>query len=138
LITPALLTRMIEPAKRLDRPGDERAGLGGVADVGRHEQRPAARGLDRPGRLGPGRRVDLGDHDGGALGGEQLGAGEADAAPGAGDDGGLVLQSHGRLALRFRGGGQPARLPRLGASRARRGHRPAPLGSPPAGPRRAP
>ncbi len=36
--------------------------------------------------------VDVGDHDGGALGGQFLGDAAADAAAGAGDDGDLVVK----------------------------------------------
>ena len=51
-------------------------------------------GADRFRRGGSAHIVDVGHDDGGALGGETLGDGKADAAGGAGDDGNPVFQAH--------------------------------------------
>ncbi len=75
----------VQAAEALDRRPDRGFDARGLADVGRDEQRLAARVPDRPhGRFAFG-AGDLGHDHPGTFGREQPGRGPADALPGAGD-----------------------------------------------------
>ena len=90
--TPALVTRMSSRPKCVDRRADERLGGLGRADGRDHRDGAAAAPRSPRPRLGRGSRVHVVDHDGGALPRQLLGVGEAEAAPGPGDDGDFAVQ----------------------------------------------
>src|SRR5205823_13952861 len=76
----------VQPAPGAGHLGEDGVDLRGVTDV--EGQRPAAGGAGGGGR-GAG-HVDVGVDDAGAVGGEGVGDGLADAAGGAGDEGDLI------------------------------------------------
>ena len=88
---PALLTRTVG-AQFGDDGGEGRLDPGGVRDVHRDGERPAAVLLDRGDGVGALGGVQVQDGYGEAVGGQALGGGGADAACGTGDDGDTLLQ----------------------------------------------
>src|SRR5262249_1654344 len=65
-VHPGVVEGEVQPPELLDRPLDQRLGVGGPAHLGRLEDRPAPGGLDgRPDRPAPG-RAPVADYQGGA------------------------------------------------------------------------
>ena len=79
----------VDAAELVERRGGERIAARFVGDVGAHEM-AVHLARHRLALVG----VELGDHDPGALLGEALRVGAAEALAGAGDDRHLVAQSH--------------------------------------------
>ena len=80
----------VQPAEGVDRRVQGGLDVFGAGDVAAHGDGLAAGLLDQACRLGVGLLVDVGDHHAGALTGERLGGGAADACGGSGDEGDLA------------------------------------------------
>ena len=85
----------VEAAKADLGRGRQRRGIRWPGDVGVDEDGLAAGGDDAVAHLGAASIVDVADDDRGAMFGEQLGRGGADAVGGAGDEGDFVREAHG-------------------------------------------
>ena len=111
-----VVVQHVEPAVMRNRLADGGLQAVGLAHVGRDGDGLAAGGSDAMRGLLAARRVDLGDDDAGALAGEQLGGGAADAGAGAGDEGDLAGEPAG---LRMCHGAFPSPFPGLWGRRLR-------------------